>query len=109
MDFNVRPLSFWRRQPNHLIEFEVKRISREIGTAGFAAKYGGGVILLINRELAEHMIDRLDVTAPCLIAFEAEFGGSSTLVINEEMRTKMLAELRAFLDPSARPTSQTAQ
>jgi hypothetical protein len=95
--FEVLPLSFWRRARNHLIEFEVTPISDRLARAGFAARHGGGVWLLINRLLAEHMIDQLKAAPPALIRFVAERGGSSTLQIDAEMRERMLVQLRAFL------------
>lgn len=95
--FEVLPLSFWRRPRNHLVEFDVNPASDEIAEAGFAAQHGGGVILLINRQLAAHMIDQISSPAPFLITFYAEIGGNSTLVVDEDMRAKMLRELLAFL------------
>jgi hypothetical protein len=96
--FEARPLSFWRMKRNHLIDFEISAMPGDLGGAGFVARHGGGIRLIIDHELAHYMLEQLDaMSPPFLILFDAERGGRSTLAISDDMFRKMQSELTRFL------------
>jgi hypothetical protein len=45
--------------PNRLMDLEVIRASDELASLNILAEFGGGISLVINREIAEHAIAEL--------------------------------------------------